>query len=364
VTESLVTVATLLALVEGATFATALRRSGKPARLRLPDDFEARTALILAHLRGGPATLTFHAEGHHSWREDVDAVALAAYCPTDDGRCPWLAIDLDGADHGGGGLIDPSRATRAIAERAGEAGLASGLLVARSRGGLGRHVFLILPGPIPLPETVIGIAALAAAAFKVAASDVAVAGPLHAFQCVGGAIARLGDPGAVELLPRSTMKPHYGWALALPAAGAFSRQGGGVIVDPFSDQPVQLDVVPGCDPMAWSRFVLEAKASLLRFGLRRSTNRGRYRPPGTGFHHFSLDRVDSRTREFLEGRVSQGARNDFAFAAAASLLGCGVDRQEVENLILHGAERCGLSSREALSCVRSALRTRRRGSNP
>jgi len=345
-----------LALLEGSTFANAMRRSGKPSRVRLPDDPDARSALVAVHLHGAPAMLTFHADGQEPWTEHVDAVALAAFCPAADGQCRWVGIDLDGADHGERGLLDPVHATRTIAERAADAGLTSGLLVARSRRGRGRHVFLILPEPVALADSVIGVAALVAAAFKVAASDVTEYAAQHAFRCANGAIARPGDAGAVELLPHSTMRPPHGWALALPGAGAFAAHGGGVIVDPFSDQPIHLDCVPGCDRMAWSRFVAEA---LQKLSLANSTrlpvrpvHSCHARTPG-----YSLDHVDPRTLAFLKGHVAQGARNAAAFAAAANLLGCRIDQREAERLILTGAERCGLSEKEALACFRSAVKT-------
>ena len=44
------------------------------------------------------------------------------------------------------------------------------------RGGRGRHVFLLLPELVALADAVIGVAALVAAAFKVAARDVAECG--------------------------------------------------------------------------------------------------------------------------------------------------------------------------------------------
>ncbi len=226
-TDARVAAPLLHALLDGATFANAARRSGKPCRIRLPDDPESRTAIVDAHLRGAPSTLTFHANGHRPWREQVDAVALAAFCPSADGRCRWLGIDLDAADHGATGLVDPMYAARTIAERAANAGLMTGLLIARSRRGRGRHLFLLLPEPVALADGVIGVAALAAAAFKVAASDVAEYGAQHAFRRVNGVIARPGEAGAVELLPRSTVKPPHGWPLALPGAGAFAAHGGG-----------------------------------------------------------------------------------------------------------------------------------------
>ncbi len=138
-TDDRVAVRLLLALLDGATFANAMRRNGKPCRIRLPDDPESRTAIVDAHLRGAPSTLTFHANGYTPWREQVDVVALAAFCPAADGRCPWVGIDLDAADHGATGLVDPMYAARAIAERAANAGLMTGLLIARSRRGAGER---------------------------------------------------------------------------------------------------------------------------------------------------------------------------------------------------------------------------------
>ena len=97
--DNRVVVSILLALLDGATFANAMRRNGKPCRIRLPDDDESRAELIRAHLIGGVRTLEFRAEGSESWKERVDAVVLAGFCPARDGRCRWVGIDLDAADH-------------------------------------------------------------------------------------------------------------------------------------------------------------------------------------------------------------------------------------------------------------------------
>lgn len=86
VTDDRIATPLLLALLDGTTFANAMRPSGKPSRVRLPDDSEARSARVGAHLRGAPSTLTFHAEGRELWRKHVDAVALAAFCPAADGH--------------------------------------------------------------------------------------------------------------------------------------------------------------------------------------------------------------------------------------------------------------------------------------
>ena len=104
----------VFALLEGAEFANAMRRNGKPCRIRLPGDSDSRAALVRAHLRGTSSTLTFHAQGRKPWREPVDAVALATLCPGEDGRCRWVGIDVDAADHGECGLVDPTYATRTL----------------------------------------------------------------------------------------------------------------------------------------------------------------------------------------------------------------------------------------------------------
>lgn len=347
----------LLALLDGATFANALRRNGKPCRIALPEYASARTALVEAHLRGEPGTLLFHAEDHEPWRERVNAVVLSAFCPARDGRCRWLGIDLDASDHGPGGLADPVHAVRAIAERADAAGLFDGLLVVRSRRGQGRHVFLLLPEPVSLEDAVIGVAALAAAAFKVAALDAVEGEVPNGFRCTNGVIAQPGDAGAVELVPHSTLKPRYGWAMLLPGAGAFAVQGGGVIVDPFDDRPVECEVVPRCNPQAWSTFITEARAVL---------SERTPAPPPVRVERFlsnghiprrPIDRIDPRTRAFLNGQAPEGTRNVSAFAASANLIACGVDEHEAERLILAGAAACGLPEPEARATIQSAVRT-------
>ncbi len=346
----------LLALLEGATFANAVRSNGRPCRIRLPDDPESRVALIRAHLSGAPSTLTFHAEGYEPWEERVDAVTLAAFCPAADGRCRWVAVDLDASDHGASGLCDPCHATRVIAERAAHAGLGSGMLVTRSRRGCGRHVFVLLSEPVSLADAVIGVAALAAAAFRIAAFDVANNGAQNAFRRVNGPVARPGDAGAVELLPHSSQKPPHGWALALPAAGAAAPFGGGVIVDPFEDQPTRLGRVPRCDHVCWTRFVDEAKATLSKRNATAAPLLVRRPAKYTHRSRSPIDRIDRRTQAFLEGRVTEGARNTSAFAASANLLGCGVDQREAEFLIVAGATTCGLPEREARNAFNSAVR--------
>lgn len=355
VTETSVTITLLLALLDGTTFANAVRRNGRPCRIRLPDDPKSRAVLVDAHVRGEPATLTFHADGHDPWQEYVDAVVLGALCPAVDAHCRWIGVDLDGTDHGDRGLADPVHAARNIAERAADFGLMSGLLVARSCRGRGQHVFLVLPEPVVLPDAVIGVAALAAAAFKVASSDVLEYGAQHAFNRGDGTVARLGDTGAVELLPRSTVKPPYGWALALPGAGAFATHGGGVIVDPFTDQPTNHQRIPRCGHDAWSRFIADAQEKLPR-----TKSAGEHAHPVRVRHaralRAPLDRIDPRTRAFIDGHAADGGRNAAAFAASANLLGCGLEEREAQQLILLGSMRCGLPPHEATTAFKSAVK--------
>lgn len=356
-------VETLLSLLDGSEFANADRRNGRPCRIALPADREGREALVHAHLRGAPATLDFVARGHAAWRETVDAVALAAFCPAADGQCRWVALDLDAADHGSGGLADPAHTVRTIGERADALGLLSGLLAARSRGGQGRHLFFLLPEPVPLPDAVIGVAAIGAAAWRVASLDSQEYGTQHAFQCASGAAARLGDPGAVELLPRSGLRPEFGWALALPSAGAFVAHGGGVIIDPFTDAPCDLTSMPVCDTRAWQQLVFDAKQELARKAPWQRWDGTPRAPTRSTTDREPLTRVDSRTREFIDGRTPVGKRNNAAFVASASLLGCGVNEREAERLVLTGGLACGLSEREARSAFESARRAhaRKRG---
>lgn len=353
---------TLLALLDGAAFATALRDSGRPGRLRLPDDSRKRAELVETHVSRGTTTLDFRASDA-AWRERVAAVVLAAYCPRADGACSWVAIDLDAASgHGPRGLADPAHAARCFAEQAYAAGLGDGLLVARSRGGRGYHVWLILPESVALSDAVVGVAALAAAAFNVASRDAADYGAPHAFLRADASLARPGDAGACELLPRATARPAFGWGLTLPAAGAFAARGGGAIVDPFTERPAELPTVPRCDPRCWQRFIAEsraARAARQRPGFRdpRPVVRPKPRPGSIGP---PPERISARTRDFLEGRVAPGSRNIAAFAAACNLIGVGVEEREAERLLVTGALACGMSEREARTCFSSAVGTLRR----
>jgi hypothetical protein len=204
-------------------------------------------------------------------------------------------------------------------------------------------------------DAVIGVAALAAVAFKVAASDITDYGAEHAFRRADGAIARLGDAGTIELLPHSTVKPPCGWALALPCAGAFAAHGGGVIVDPFEDKPIQHEHVPRCNAEAWAQFIAEARAALSRRATAAVPQRTRPRASYTDSSRDLLDRVDHRTSAFLDGITPEGQRNAAAFAASANLIGCGVEEHEAERLIMAGAAACGLPEREARAAFASAV---------
>lgn len=343
----------LLAMLVGSDFACAMRRNGKPGRIVLPPDAAERQRLIEAHLAGSPATLTFVAEGYGLWNERVSAVMLCAYCPASDGLCRWMVIDLDAADHGAKGLADPVHAARCVAERAEAARLFDGILVATSRRGRGRHVFVIPPAPMSLADGVIAIAALAAMAFNVAARDAVDGDVPHAFVTAGGTIAQPGDAGAFELVPRSIERPKFGWSMALPSAAAYARCDGGVIVDPFDDKSKTPDALPRCDADAWATLLREARQALAltKRVEARAAHRPRFQTRLSG-----LDRIDARTRNFIDGRAAEGTRNQSAFAASANLLGCGFSAAEAERLILDGAEGCGLPAGEARAAFKSALK--------
>jgi hypothetical protein len=346
---------TLLALLDGTEFANALMPWGRPGPIRLPDDAGARARLVDVHIAGEPADVLYSPNDREPETMHVEVLEMAAFTPDAIGLVHWLALDLDAADHGPSGLADPVAAMRCIASAADRAGLFSGLLTARSRGGRGRHVWLLLPEPVTLDDAVFGIAALTVQAYKIAIADVADYAAQHAFRRPNGSIAAPGDSGAVEQYPYSTERPAIGWALALPAAGAYRECDGGAIVDPYGDQPYELESVPKCDAGQWTRFLSEAKEAY------KPKTKPVLRParsPGTS--HDPLDRIDPKARQFLDGQTSQGARNSAAFTTACSLLGFGVAANEVERLILIGAAGCGLPEREARASVRSAIMAMRR----
>lgn len=313
-------------LLDGSAWAVAERANGRPGRIRLPEDPARRRELVRRHLAGEPATISFHAEGCEPWVERVERVQLAAYCPAADGCCRWVGLDLDGASHGSRGLADVDRAAAAIVERADALGLGGGLLLARSRSGSGRHVWLLTPGSAPLADAVVAVGALAAAAMRAAADDVHDGSLVHAFIRIDATIAPPGDVG-LEMIPRSDDRPQFGWSLRLPTAERVIRPPAGA-----------------CDAGAWAALVREARARL------------RPRPPArrTARAVRNARVLSDRTREFLDGRVSQGSRNAEAYAAACSLFGAGIDPIEVERLILDGAGSCGMREREARDVLKSA----------
>lgn len=341
----------LLTMLAGSKFANIVRMNGRPCRIQLPSAQNELDTLIRAHISGKPATLTFVAGGYRNWKEEVDAVALFAFCPRVDHRCGWMGIDLDAADHGLSGLVDPKLAAKQIAESAHASGLGGGLLVASSRGGRGRHVFIVFENPVTLEDAVIGLAALVADAFKTATQHAAEENCPHTFQCISGEMPRPGDAGSLELIPRSTTKPQFGWSLALPAAGRFARQGGGIILDPFADQPIQINRIPRCDSDAWAKHLM-----LARWKLRNSESHNSRKKRNQWTSVRPLDRISAQTKAFLDGRTREGARNRSAFAASANLLGCSVDAKVAEELIVSGALACGLPEREARAAFESAKR--------
>lgn len=351
---------TLGVLLDGSTMANAVMPWGTPGPIRLPDVSDQRLVLIEAHLRGMSAEVLYSPKARRPTVVRVDALALAGFCPGADGFCRWIAIDLDGPDHGETGIAGPPHAVRSVATFADHAGIAGGLLVARSRGGVGRHVFLIPPFPTAMADAVLVVAALVAGSYRAAKSDVAECGVAHAFVRADGTIATPGQSGALELIPQSASRPDLGWSITLPAAGAYACKRGGVIVDPFTDEPTELIVVPRCDPMHWARFVSDAKARWARriSALRAAPRRTRAFRRAEGEQVFS--RIHPKTRDFIEGRAPQGQRARSAFPAACNWLAVGVPPQEVERLILAGAAACGLPAREARSAFSSALGAMRR----
>jgi len=299
--------------------------------------------------------VTYCPAGKPEQRVQLEAVVLAALCPASDGLARWIAVDLDGPDHGPGGLADPMHAERCIAERAGGAGLAGGSLCARSRNGKGAHFWLLAPEPVPLADAVVVAAALAAQAWKAAGADAEHEGAPHAFRSVAGRIVVPGKSGAVELIPPSTDKPRLGWSMTLPLAGALAYSGGGLLFDPFKNEPARLEKMPATDPDAWETFLRESRAELAR-----RTRPARPRPQlprrRTRPERDPLTRIDSRTRDLLDGRIPEGERNKSVFAGVCNLIGCGVQPTEAERLALAGALACGLHEREARSAIKSALR--------
>lgn len=121
--------------------------------------------------------------------------------------------------------------------------------------------------------------------------------------------------------------------------------------------------MPVCDTRAWQQLVFDAKQELARKAPWQRWDGTPRAPTRSTTDREPLTRVDSRTREFIDGRTPVGKRNNAAFVASASLLGCGVNEREAERLVLTGGLACGLSEREARSAFESARRAhaRKRG---
>lgn len=340
------TLATCLKLLDGCSYASALMSWGTPGPIRLPDEQSERERLVRDHLRGEPATVTYCPEGKAPSEVALSELRLFALNPGDDGLCRWLGIDLDAATgHGAGGLADPSHAQRCLAERVFELGLGDGLLCAPSRSGKGRHVWLVLPEPTSLSDACLGLAALTAAAFRVAADDAEDSGR-HAFRTANGSIARPGQAGAVELIPRSCERPRLGWSLALPRT----------FLDPFEWREAD-SVNPRLSIDRWQRFIGLARADLrARRPSPQNTAPKRQICPWRNSAVDPVQRAHPETRQLLNGSIAPGNRNGATYRAMCNLLGLGVDPSEAAHLVRAGAEACGLPSREAEAAIRSALR--------
>ncbi len=137
----------LLRMLDGARYANAIMPWGKPAPIVLPEQADDRARLIEAHLSGTSAEIDYAPANQPLRRMRLEVVTLAAFNPGADGHCRWLAIDLDGADHGQHGLQNPAQAAKCIAEQVFKSGLGDGLIVARSRRGVGRHIFFVAAAP-------------------------------------------------------------------------------------------------------------------------------------------------------------------------------------------------------------------------
>jgi hypothetical protein len=343
--------ATLRRLVAGCSKASALMPWGSFGPARLPEG-AALDSLLRAHILGLPADLEFAPLDKPSRTVRADACQLAALTPDDAGACHWLAVDLDAAGHGESGLLDCDAAGRAIAERCDALGIADGLLVARSRSGAGRHAWLLLDEPAPLADAALVIAYLASCAARVAGRDVDDYEAPHAFRS-GSGIAAPGQPGAFELLPRSSVKPRLGYPLVAPFSGAAAKRGGGIALDPFTGEPLTLDCVPCTRPGAFARVLAEARAELER---RKPKARTQRRVPA---HRHGGRKLDARTEALLSGAIPQGERNRAVYYGVGDLLRAGRSEREAEAELLAAAERAGLQAHEARATIASGLRRAR-----
>ena len=340
-----------LRLLDGQTRANAMMPWAKPGPIHVPDDPHGRRALVRAHISGSPSHVAY-APAHGSWQSiRVEQVVLFALCPGADALTRWFVVDLDAAHgHGSGGLVDPAHAAKCLAERVDSFGLVDGLVVASSRGGKGRHVWMIFDAPVSLADAVVGVGRLAAQAYLIAERDVHEYHCDHAFRCANGTIAHPGQSGAFELVPHSDEVPPLGWAMVMPAAGAFTACGGGILLDPFADKPIKLRHIPRCNPAAWASLVEQMKPPPASKSVKSGPCRQQVRDDDP------LNRLDPRTRAFLDGQVVDG-RNDALFAATCNMIGLGIETHDAENLAIAGASACRLPERETRSTIRSAMRT-------
>ncbi len=347
--------AILRMILEGSDYAACVMPWGRGTfgPIRFADATE-REALIDAHLRGGPADVSFAPIGKQPKRVRVDALQLGAYCPAADGLCPWFAFDIDGAGHGSGGLADVDRAAACIAERVDSFGGSAGTLIVRSRSGGGRHVWCFPPDPIPLVDACAAVAFIAAAARRVADADVIDGGLPHAFTTASGDVATVGRSGAIELIPKSTTRPERGYSLASPFGAVAARNGGGVAVDPFASHPapiIEPAAVPSWTPATWAIFMADVRRELARIESRRQP--AKRRPT---FHPDRMRRLDPRTQSLIDGTMREGERNKAIYYGVGDLIRSGVSEAEAERMIVAGAVRCGVSQREAEATVKSARR--------
>lgn len=351
-------VAFLLELLEVSSHAGVMLPWGRPGPIELPDNEAERRELALAHIQGRQATVVYAPANTVPKRMTVDPLVLFAYAPASDGKCRWIGIDLDSCDgHGSSGLVDAVRAAACIAGHCDAIGLLNGLVIARSRSGRGRHAWLVPPYPVSLDDAVIAVGGIAALGMELATRDENDRGLPHAFLCGNGSKAIPGRSGSVELIPHSTERPPRGWSLLLPCSGAFKNVDGGAIVDPFTSPSVHAELreVPCCPDEWWRTCISELRAEIEhRTPLSNKPNSPR--PPANP--RSAIQRVDPRTRVFLEGRCPPGERDRSLFIAVCNMIGVGMAVTEVESLALQGAAACGLPDREARATIRSALRTK------
>jgi hypothetical protein len=339
----------LTRMLAGCEFASCQMPWGRPGPIRLPESEDARFDLTRSHLKGGPATVFYTPAKGPCEEVDLKETRLFCLCPATDRRCRWVGIDLDGVNHGNDGLVDPLHTVRTFASAAEELGLLDGLMVAPSRSGVGRHLFLLLPSPTSLADAVLGLAAWTAHAWRIADRDVTDYDGQHAFRNSEGIPSQPGQAGAIELIPRSDAPPPLGWSLALPRE----------FNDPFTDHKVEIKSDISCSTDAWSTLIEQTRR------LRRPQSL-RSRPERRLPH--SRKRIDGASKElhpdtvdFLNGNTPVGRRNQSLFATVCNLLGHGMDATEVEKFALDAGINNGLSHREAVATIQSALRTKGHG---